>query len=333
MPIFRAWPFAFLAVATLSSMPGCDGGAVTMAADGGTDAGTVATLSGPAPALATSPGYGGPPKLSFRVLAGRGNGSEVNPDTMLAALRAADAVCLGESHDSFAVHSMQLLLIDRLRQLNVAVDPAWAIGFEMFQRPFQSALDDFSSGRIGEGTFRTNSQFDIRWGFDWELYQPLLVHGITHGHPLRALNAEKELTSRISSVGFAGLTPAEMASVPELDFNNEAHRNWFRFHPQVQMGHGVLTDALFNRLYTIQVVWDETMADSAASWLKGAPGRHMAIIAGVGHCIDMAVPVRLRRRGVTNVVSLQIIDDDPGSPENAVLADPADFVVAVTLAR
>lgn len=329
MPSFRAWPFVFLLV-------GCDGDAQMStglpAADGGSDAGplsTTATLAGPAPALASSPRYGAPPKLQFRVLAGRGSGAPVDGDVMLAALRSADAVCLGETHDSFAVHSMQLLLIDRLRQLGSVVDSNWGMGFEMFQRPFQSALDDFASGRIAEGTFRANSQFDVRWGFEWELYQPLVLHGIAHGHPLRALLAEKELTSRITAVGFAGLTPQETGAVPELVLTNESHRAWFR--TAIAAGHPNLTDALFERLYTIQVVWDETMADTASVWLKAAFGRRMAIIAGRGHCIDMAIPDRLRRRGVGKVVALQIEDEAPGSAEATVLRDPADFVVSVKL--
>ena len=247
---------------------------------------------------------------------------------MLAALRAADAVCLGETHNSFAVHSMQLLLVDRLRQLASTVDPNWAVGFEMFQRPFQSAMDDFAVGRIAEGTFRTNSQYDARWGFDWELYQPLVIHGVQHGHKLLALNAEKELTSRVSSVGLAGLNPLEMASLPELVLTNEAHRTWFR--QQISTAHGDLTEERFERFYSVQVVWDETMAETSTLWLKAATGRHIAIIAGRGHCIDMAIPDRLRRRGVAKVVGLQILDDNAGDAENAVLSDPADFVVAVS---
>ena len=330
MPVSRAWPFLFVAL-SISTMVGCDGDAAITGganADAGADSAAAATLMGPAPRLSTSPGYSAPPKLTFRVLAGRGNGSAVNPDTMLAALRAADAVCLGETHDSFAVHSMQLLLVDRLRQVASTVDPNWGMGFEMFQRPFQSAMDDFATGRIAEGTFRTNSQYDARWGFDWELYQPLVVHGVQHGHKLLALNAEKELTSRISSVGISGLSPMEAASLPELVLNNEAHRTWFR--QQIGMAHGDLTDERFERFYSVQVVWDETMAETSTLWLQAATGRHIAIVAGRGHCIDMAIPDRMRRRGVAKVVGLQILDDTVGEAESAVLSNPADFVVAVS---
>jgi uncharacterized iron-regulated protein len=315
----------------MTALQGCDGQAATMGTgntDGSADSGSVPTLMGIPPALSASPGYSAPPKLAFRVLAGRGNGSAVNPDAMLASLRAADAVCLGETHDSFAVHSLQLLLIDRLRQVASAVDPNWAIGFEMFQRPFQSTLDDFAAGRIAEGTFRTNSQYDARWGFDWELYQPLVVHGVQHGHNLLALNAERELTSRVSAVGLAGLSVMEMASLPELVLSNEAHRTWFR--QQISTAHGDLSEERFEKFYSVQVVWDETMAETSALWLKAATGRHVAIVAGRGHCIDMAIPDRMRRRGVAKVVGLQIMEDTAGDPESAMISDPADFIVAVS---
>jgi uncharacterized iron-regulated protein len=330
MPVFRAWPFVFVAL-SINSLVGCDGDAAMMGstnADAGADGAAAATLTGPPPSLSASPGYAAPPKLTFRVLAGRGNGSAVNPDAMLAALREADAVCLGETHDSFAVHSMQLLLVDRLRQVASTVDPNWAMGFEMFQRPFQSTMDDFAAGRIAEGTFRTNSEYDVRWKFPWELYKPLLLQGIQHGHQLLALDMEKELLTRISSVGLQGLSTAEMERVPELVLTSEPHRIWFR--PQLGIAHGVLTEEVFERLYTSQVVKDETMAETSTRWLKAATGRHVAIVAGRGHCIDMAIPDRMRRRGVAKVVGLQILEDIVGDAESAVLSDPADFVVAVS---
>ena len=327
MPKSWAWPLLF-------ALGACDGAGALQGAggvDAGGDGGGASALTGPpAPALAASPGYAAPPKLGIRVLAGRGNGSAVAPDTMLAALRGADAVCLGETHDSFAVHSLQLLLLDRLRAATSTEDPTLGVGFEMFQRPFQTAFDDLAAERIPLGTFRANSEYDIRWKFDWELYQPLIQQGLAYGHPMRALNLEKEITSRISAVGLLGLTAQETAALPELALTSAPHREWFR--AQISEGHGDLTEDRLDRFYSVQVAWDETMADTATVWQKGAAGRRIAIIAGRGHCVDWAIPDRMRRRGVGKVIGLQILDDTPGAAEATVLTDPADFVVGVTIA-
>lgn len=326
MPKLPAWPLFFALVA-------CDGAGALQDADGpdgGSDSGASPSLTGPpAPALSASPGYAAPPKLSMRVLAGRGNGAVVSPDTMLASLRVADAACLGETHDSFAVHSLQLLLLDRLRSAATTQDTAFGVGFEMFERRFQFAFDDLASGRIAEGTFRANSEYETRWGYPWELYQPLVAQALAHGHPLRALNIEREVVKRIAAVGVAALTADEKALLPELVLTSTAHRAWFR--PQIEMGHGDLTDEAFERFYAAQVARDEAMAETAAMWQATVPGRRIAIVAGRGHCVDWAIPDRMRRRGVAKVASVQIMDESPGAVEAAVVADPADFIVGVTI--
>lgn len=326
MPRISAWLLLF-------ALAACDGDGTMLGmsgADAGADSNGAPTLTGPpAPTLSASPGYAAPPKLGIRVLAGRGDGAAVSPEAMLAALRAADAVCLGETHDSYAVHSLQLLLIDRLRAAGSTQDPALGVGFEMFERPYQFAFDDLQSGRIAEGTFRTNSQYDARWGFPWDLYQPLVAHGLAHAHPMRAMNLERELVKRIAAVGLPMLTPQEQALLPDLVLTSEAHRAWFR--PQIEEGHGILNDEMLERFYAAQVARDETMADTATTWQKATPGRRIAIVAGRGHCVDWAIPDRMRRRGVAKVVGLQMMDDAPGAVEAAVLADPADFIVGVTI--
>lgn len=284
------------------------------------------SFEGPAPALASSPGYAAPPQLAFQVFAGRGGLAPIAANDMLASLFAADAVCLGETHDSFAAHSLQLLIVDRLRR--GATDPQLAVGMEMFQRPFQAALDDFSQARIDEGTLRTVSEYDVRWGYDWDLYRPLVLHAVAHAHPLLALNAARELTRRVSDVGIAGLTAEEQAQLPELDFTNAAHREWFQAQVANIPGHD---PARLDRMYTTQVIWDETMAQTSAQWVQAAPGRRVAIIAGRGHCVDGAIPTRMQRRGVRNVQALQIIDDEPGALQAASATQPADFLVTVSM--
>jgi len=90
-----------------------------------------------------------------------------------------------------------------------------------------------------------------------------------------------------------------------------------------------------DRIYTAQVLWDETMADGAVKWLKANPTGHLVILAGNGHCHDSAIVNRIKRRGVAEVVSIRSVIDDGESGDVAeVLAKPMnDFVVVMKLPK
>jgi hypothetical protein len=63
--------------------------------------------------------------------------------------------------------------------------------------------------------------------------------------------------------------------------DNARHRNGHgQGHGQ---GHGGAA-AGAERFYTAQVIWDETMAESAAAWLDAEEPRRIVIVAGNGHC-------------------------------------------------
>ena len=65
---------------------------------------------------------------------------------ILQQLAAANVVYLGETHDSLEDHQAQLKIIRELYRQNGKV----AIALEMFQRPFQSAIDQYLAGKITE---------------------------------------------------------------------------------------------------------------------------------------------------------------------------------------
>jgi uncharacterized iron-regulated protein len=86
-----------------------------------------------------------------------------------------------------------------------------------------------------------------------------------------------------------------------------------------------------DRVYMIQVLWDETMADSAARWLKATPTGQVVVIAGSGHCHDSAIVARLKRRGVADAVSVRtVIDLDDGAVADALSKPMNDFLFVLT---
>jgi uncharacterized iron-regulated protein len=267
--------------------------------------------------------------LPFRVLRGHG-GTEVAEADFFADLAAADAICLGEAHPNPHHHWMQLMVVEHLAQAS-AGKRQLGLGLEMFATPFQGVLDDFAAGKIDVKALLARTGWEERWGYDFGFYRPMIELAVAGKHALLALNAPRELAHEVNEVGLDKLSATEKKALPELDMKDEAHRAWFE---KATGGHGEGGGKNFDDFYAAQVVWDETMAETATRWLKagakGEPPRQIAILAGVGHCFDAAVPKRMRRRGVGRTVSVQAVLDDGGSAVSDLLAAPEnDYVIVL----
>jgi uncharacterized iron-regulated protein len=264
---------------------------------------------------------------TYRLVHGRGDaqGKELPASELLAQLASADVVCLGEQHDAPDAHAVQQLLFDRLAD-TAAPMLRLAVGMEMFQVPFQPTVDDFAAGKIDEPTLLARTQWQTRWGYDFGFYRPVVGRVIAAGGTVRALNATDELVKQVDIFGIDGLSPSDRAMLPDLDLTNAAHRAWFMSTADAIPAHaGVKVD----NLYEAQVVRDETMADTAWKWLASqAPNRRqLAILAGDGHCIDLAVPARIRRRGPATVLSIHPVADLPEKLAAALAEGMSDVLV------
>lgn len=260
----------------------------------------------------------------------RRGGTEASLEALLDDAAEADGVCVGEQHDDPTHHRLQHAILEGV--VARAPEAEWAVGFEMFQRPAQPALDAFRRGDIDAATLKRVSHWDERWGFGFEMYRPLLQTGHDQGLGLLALNAPRELTRAIAREGIEGLSVEARASLPELDLANAAHRRFFFTamgfgdpdspHGGHGGGHGGMNPEHF---YAAQVTWDETMAESAAGWLQG-PRRKVVIVAGNGHCHRVAIPDRVqRRRPDRRVLSVVVQSGQEGMPEGMA----ADWVVTL----
>jgi uncharacterized iron-regulated protein len=253
--------------------------------------------------------------LPYKILRGQG-GTEVAEAQFWTELGRARAICVGESHKNPHHHWAQLQVLQKL----AGGAGVWALGLEMFQRPMQGVLDDYGRGVIDEEALISRSGWRDRWGHDFELYRPLLFHARLHEMALLALNAPAELTKKVAHRGLAALDPEEKAALPELDLEDPAHRAHFE---EAMEGHELGGGDLEN-FYAAQVIWDETMAETAARWLAAASERRIIILAGSGHCHQPAIPRRLVRRKIELAVSiLPVIDDGQGNVAD-LLASPRD---------
>jgi uncharacterized iron-regulated protein len=290
--------------------------------------------------------------LPYHVLDGR-SGRQVDEAEFWTRLQKARAVCVGEDHPNPHHHWVQLHVVQELGKRKPA---KLALGLEMVQRPFQGPLDDYAAKRIDSVALRSRVGWEERWGYEWGFYGPTIDAAVGFGAQILALNAAKELSKKVSRQGLEALTPAEKANVPELKLDDPNHRAWFDAlmndmggadaHSQKKEGDAVeekKADPHKNphggapampsaeRIYTVQVLWDETMADLAAKWLAANPSGQLVILAGNGHCHDSAIVGRLKRRGIADVVSVRPVIDAEGEVAQVLAKPMNDYVITMQL--
>ncbi len=301
--------------------------------------------------------------LPYQIVDAR-TGKSVDEPAFWGRLAAARAVCVGEEHPNPHHHWMQLHVV---RELIKRLPPGTrlALAMEMFQRPFQGVLDDFAAHRIDAAQLRSRSGYEDRWGYDYAFYGPTIDAALGAGAQLLAANAAKELTKKVVHHGLESLTPEEKARLPELKLDDRIHRAWFdalmedmggsaahsqskskdtrddanddgdpaSTRPAPQHG-GDAGDEMpsADRVYTVQVILDETMADTSARWLAANPGGHLILLAGNGHCHDSAIINRMKRRGIADAISVRgVVDDGEGSVGEALARPINDFLVVLQM--
>jgi len=243
---------------------------------------------------------------------------------MVDRLLDADLICLGETHDSVPCHRVQQEIIEAL----FARDGRLGVGMEMFQRPYQKDIDRYFRGEIGEEEFLKATEYRQRWGFDWSLYRPIVEFCRRNGVPLAALNAPKELTRRISKVGYAALTGDEKKQLGEVDFRVKDHRDyWYERLPKMH-GQKDATPEQKERGYEVMTVWDDYMAASVAAFQGDRNVRRMVVLAGSGHVErGFGIPARAAKRTGGKAVTVRI---EVGGDLEKMAAEPTtDYVVVV----
>lgn len=242
----------------------------------------------------------------------------LNFDAFADRLSQQRVVVIGEAHDRYDHHLNQLELICRLYRQHGDL----AIGLEMFQLPFQDALDDYIARRIDTHRLLARTEYYRRWQYDYRLYAPILAFARDNNIPLVALNATQEISSKVAREGISGLSDEERAQIPaELDRDVPDYRRRLRAvfdqHPEIRR-------MSFDHFVEAQLVWDETMSDRAARYLKAHPGRPLVVIAGNGHVARSGIPARFERRSGVHPAVVRQGDPEDDAPEHAdhLLASP-----------
>lgn len=254
------------------------------------------------------------------------DGKELTYGQLIDELNKVDLVAVGEQHDSVVHHQMQLQIIKSL----YALDERLGVGMEMFQRPYQDVIDRYFAGEISEAEFLKQTEYDSRWGYDWQLYRAIVVFAKRNEIPLAALNAPKELSDRVKAVGYDNLTDDERKQLGPIDFNVKEHREfWMELLSMIHGTHKA-TPEQKERSYQVMAIWDDYMGRSAADFLKDRQLQRMVILAGSGHIEGgFGIPDRAAKYAGASRATVRIFI---GSADQDDLDQylPTDYVIYVT---
>jgi uncharacterized iron-regulated protein len=236
-------------------------------------------------------------------------------------------IYVGEIHDVFAHHAVQLDIITGIYRRNRDI----AIGMEMFQRPFQATLDGFIAGRIGEQDFLKRSEYFKRWGFDYHLYKPILDFARTESVPVVALNIQREIIAKVSKNGIDSLLDIEKGEIPsEMDFSDSEYKERLK---EVFLMHNNAKERNFDFFLQSQTLWDETMSLSIEEYLREKPGHHMIVLAGKGHLeYGSGIPKRTyRRNGFDYAIVLIDAKVEKGIADYVIFPKPVEGITTPKL--
>lgn len=222
------------------------------------------------------------------------SGERLSREKLYGRLAEADYVVVGESHTTEWHHGIQRDIFEAILDRR---EGRMALGMEMFERPYQDALDRYVEGEYDEQTMLEETDWADSWGMAPSLYRPLWTTAREHGAPIAALNVSRSVTRAIAQKGLEGLSDAKRARLPdEIDTSFEAQR---RYLQQVFAQHGGHGEGMqFEYFLQAQATWDETMAEAGVEFVDDRPDVDgMVLVAGRVHARkSFGIPPRIIRR-------------------------------------
>jgi len=259
-------------------------------------------------------------------------GRIVSESEFLEYLSYYRVIFVGETHDSIDDHAVEFAVLEGLHQ-------RWpgklALGLEMLPRNAQADLDAYVEGGMDEEAFAR--VWTRHWGHTFPYYEKILRYARDHRIKVLALNVEDDLKKAVREKPVQEIEADLADRLPEMDLADPHHR--------------AMTQAIFEAhrmgpqdmeaFYRVQVLWDETMAQTAADYLRSpeGKGKRLVILAGGNHVRHgYGIPRRLFRRiPVPYVIVLPFAVEIPENKRDRMMdvqapelpMPPGDFVWAV----
>ncbi|MGF1610364.1 MAG: ChaN family lipoprotein [Kiloniellales bacterium] len=259
------------------------------------------------------------------------SGEPIALDQLMASLAERQIVLLGEIHEKPEHHRWQTHVLAALQ----AHRPALVVGFEMFPRSVQPALDGWWRGALSEAAFLEQSRWERVWGMDPALYWPLFHFVRQNRVPMVALNVERRLVARVAREGWAAVPESERedlsapAAAPDAYRRSLARIFWEQHDGEPRTGpldiEAVLQRDDFARFVEAQLTWDRAMAEALAEARWEHPEALVVGIIGSGHLrFGHGVPHQLADLGLTDVAVLLPLE--AGAACDTLPSDIADAV-------
>lgn len=239
---------------------------------------------------------------------------------VLAQAIQHQVVLLGEQHDDVDHHRWQLHTLAGL----YALRDDMVIGLEMLPREAQPALDDWVAGLLSEEALLEQSGWEENWGFDADLYLPILHFARVQQIPLIALNITPELRQRLAHDGFSSVPADQRHHIPAPRLPSASYEMRLK---EVFDQHAMGDDgpAMLKRFLQAQLSWDVAMAEGLAN--AALEGKLAVGLMGLGHMIyHDGVPHQLDGLGIDHTFSLLPWSTETCESPDSALAD-AVFVL------
>jgi uncharacterized iron-regulated protein len=235
---------------------------------------------------------------------GKISGTEVISNTINQSV-----VLLGEAHANLEHHRWQLQMLASLHTRH----PDMVIGFEMFPRRVQKALDKWVAGNFSVAEFLDAADWKHGWSIDAKAYLPLFHFARMNKIPMVALNIDSRLRKEISLKGFDNLLEDKLKGVTRPAEPSDAYLEYLmliykkhdRNNKDKDKDEISTDDSDFLRFVRGQQLWDRAMAQALYLALT-RPGRPLVVgIMGAGHIRHgYGVPHQLMDLGIKDVAML-----------------------------
>jgi len=267
------------------------------------------------------------------------SGEVLQAEQVFERLAGTRIVLLGESHTTASHHRWQQYMLSALHSRNARL----IVGFEMLPRRVQAALDAWSKGKLTETEFLEQAQWQKVWGYDADLYLPLLHFVRLNRLPAIALNIDRELVSQVGQQGWRALSDEQRMGLseptPASDDYRDSLAQLYAYKQTLSAAaegedvaepdmDEILRSGEFSNFVDAQLTWDRAMAEALAAAYRSDPQAIVVGIVGRGHLeYGYGIPHQLADMGIEDVdVLLPLDSTDSCDPLPAELAS-AVFVV------
>ncbi|BCL61267.1 hypothetical protein DGMP_19600 [Desulfomarina profundi] len=242
-------------------------------------------------------------------------------ENIIRQLDRARVIYIGETHTANSDHLLQLRVIEAL----FAKDRNLAIGMEMFPADNQQALDDYIVNRVhdDERTFLKQSEYFKVWRYDYRFFRDIIQFARNNRLHVLGLNLKRNIVTEVFRSGNTdGLDQTVLEKLPEnrnLDMPGYYNRLNMVHALHDQTG----TRGNISGFIQAQGLWDETMAENIADWLRKNPRKKLVVLAGTQHTRkDSGIPPRVKRR--INVPQASLLNIYSSAPSDN-LGEIADY--------